>query len=588
MARLVAVTKLNQKKVIHQGRHKTWYVGDDDESNLTVDPSLAVAPENAFPSHIKGCKWLCDKCGRRWPAFSLTHSRTGAVIQQGNQLCPPVGCSDDGCPICLGTGGRHISKSKLKKILAQRSTPKPTPPLVSDWKPHLLPGEFSVEVNWVDYQGIERNNRYHVKSRFDLDEVMSHRWFFPISKSLYAFRSDDLRRHKVRWAVKNSDGSFIKFKELLELVPETPEYLAQKKKDLGLVDTAPYNARSPRLLTVNRPEKDIDSRRAIEIFLEGCDYEIDHTDRVAVIKKSPHQQEFFDRIRQLESIGIPANVVTLFHGTKPQNLASIVSGGFRLPKSKDQSALAFGDGVYFGKWEKATGYAHTSHLSELFSPAKAIKNVWGNYVSLSKDYEEIDKKIARKRERRMRRKYAANEWLADYLENSRFIIECDIILGNVFLPAEVMNQSAMDLVRGSGNKYQSCHYHGTFANAEWIVYDPRQVFIRKIHFYQPPKPKQTWEEDPNWAQTQYSAGYITGMAARNRVDNGKGGRKLRKALNDMLSLPNDDTVAVLAKELEESKEVQKTIVTKAVITNPDLYTEEMKQSLFTDDPLPLQ
>lgn len=571
MARLISVAKRigAPKKILHKGRHKTWYIEDLDR-DLIVDPALAVPPANAFPAIVPHVHWICPKCERRWPCFSTTHSAIRSGMVTNAKFIHPAGCDDRGCPICLGTlgCGPFLSKKKLKKRLAEQATPKPPPALISSWRPSLLPGEFSVELEWI-YCGKKETKRWIIKNRHDYDDVRTHRCFMPVSDALFAVKREDRQRTQARWLVRDSSGAAVKFSDLDELVPKTKSYLAAQEK-LGLVDGDP--SRWPRYNKVNaekseKSKESIKLQKAFEIFLDGVDYELDNSEKVATIKRSPLANEFFAKIKELESQGIPANVVTLYHGTKAMNVAPIITNGFKLPNSGNKSALAFGDGIYFGKWEKATNYAITSSLEQIPNAPKrkySVYNIPNQLLSVLKshrnDYlekspQEIDEKeeerVRRRRERRYQRFVKANCWLEPYLENSRFIIECDIILGNKFYPDNVLNQAAAETVKNSDGKYQSTYYHGTFKNAEWIVYDPCQVFIRRVHFYKPSNPLDDILVDSPWTP-EFSESFIIGLIARNRVKK-TNDMKLQIAWDNFKIDPKDDTLAILKLELERNK-----------------------------------
>lgn len=149
----------------------------------------------------------------------------------------------------------------------------------------------------------------------------------------------------------------------------------------------------------------------------------------------PYKEEFESLWQEWLDKGIADRVETLYHGTVSGNVASILTQGFRLPKRGYQ---AFGRGIYLGPVCKAENYAYAEDHS------------WW-------------------------RRRSRNE--GDNPHKLRFLIEADVLVGDHFVPHDVLGSAARREMHNAG--CQSVYYGG-FTRPEWVVYNPAQVLIRRV------------------------------------------------------------------------------------------------------------
>ncbi len=125
-------------------------------------------------------------------------------------------------------------------------------------------------------------------------------------------------------------------------------------------------------------------------------------------------------------------VLTLFHGTKNENLYSIMNQGLVTNPNAQITGKAFGDGIYFGK---------------------ACKSV--NYTSINGSY-----------------------W-ARGNQSTAYLLVCDVAMGSMF---ECDGYTDEFNKRGFHTKYDSLHAKGGngLRRDEWIVYSNNQVRIRYL------------------------------------------------------------------------------------------------------------
>jgi len=141
------------------------------------------------------------------------------------------------------------------------------------------------------------------------------------------------------------------------------------------------------------------------------------------IKHPPYEKEFEEVFYWFIENNKPDTITTLYHGTKASVIGNIVSEGFRIPKFRRQ---AFGAGIYFGGATKARNYAYPN---------------WSCKLKL------------------------------------RFILEGDILLGRIYRPQRIIHNETKKEMKV--NNCDSVYYNG-FINAEWVVYNPHQILLRKI------------------------------------------------------------------------------------------------------------
>ncbi len=143
----------------------------------------------------------------------------------------------------------------------------------------------------------------------------------------------------------------------------------------------------------------------------------------------PRAQEFETLWQEWLDNGISDRIETLYHGTTSENVANIITNGFRMPRYHCQ---AFGAGIYLGPIPKAKGFARA--------------NTWCNSGS-------------------------ANP------KALRFLIEADVLVGAPYVPSEIRGSKTR-----AEMKKAACQsvYYGGFQNPEWVVYNPAQIRIRRV------------------------------------------------------------------------------------------------------------
>lgn len=127
-----------------------------------------------------------------------------------------------------------------------------------------------------------------------------------------------------------------------------------------------------------------------------------------------------------------SKVLTLFHGTKNENLYSIMNQGLVTNPNAQITGKAFGDGIYFGK---------------------ACKSV--NYTSINGSY-----------------------W-AHGNQSTAYLLVCDVAVGNMY---ECDGYTDAFNKRGFHTKYDSLHAKrgNGLRRDEWIVYSNEQVRIKYL------------------------------------------------------------------------------------------------------------
>lgn len=136
------------------------------------------------------------------------------------------------------------------------------------------------------------------------------------------------------------------------------------------------------------------------------------------------------------------NVNRMYHGTKVHSVEDIVKAGLR----KGWGGM-FGGGIYMGGIHKAIGYA------------------WGTPTA-------------------QRTGCYASPWKAHY------VLEIDAVLGKIKACMESDHSLNLGKVKGEGYDSvggfanQTNSWGGKLRHNEYVVYDPKQVLIRRIHEYQ--------------------------------------------------------------------------------------------------------
>lgn len=158
-----------------------------------------------------------------------------------------------------------------------------------------------------------------------------------------------------------------------------------------------------------------------------------------IVRNPVLEDQFLEKMLEFEEQQVPADITIRYHGTGPHNILSILDTGFK----RGRPGCAFGSGIYFGHLAKARNYCHS----------------YGRYGPW-----------------RNRRRFRLANSHSRCLSH-RFVIETDLLLGNVFKAWAVLQGSAASMMHR--NNCQSVYYSG-FVNAEWVVYDPRQALPSKV------------------------------------------------------------------------------------------------------------
>jgi len=133
------------------------------------------------------------------------------------------------------------------------------------------------------------------------------------------------------------------------------------------------------------------------------------------------------------------NVRRLYHGTSTNNIGVILREGLKL----GQESCSFGSGIYLGLPAKASCFSRPSTHCKVLSQYSAFG--------------------------------ATNVTMRSSMK--RYLIECEVVLGSVYTPEHVVGV----LARGSMER-AGCNsvYYNRFKQPEWVVYNPKQVLIKRI------------------------------------------------------------------------------------------------------------
>ena len=143
----------------------------------------------------------------------------------------------------------------------------------------------------------------------------------------------------------------------------------------------------------------------------------------------------------LETEQALGNSTVLYHGTPDKNLASIAAEG--LQPSRSRAFCMFGSGVYLGDINKALSYGKSGHSG---------------------------------------------------INGLHYVLRCHVVLGRVFQAPEggkftsaKLRRDGYDSVQGvAGKTMMRIDWAGSRAlyQNEWVVYDPRQVYVDRVYEYQ--------------------------------------------------------------------------------------------------------